>query len=171
MQNNPSVSAENAKEGEGMQNTPIADNIARERTEAAAESAAEGAEIFTEVTTEMVAEEEGNAAENALHSASEFMEGISDTQEEDGTDHTIRIEEEAKEGTYEFNTGEEAVMEAVSQIPESELEAMARWIVNLAQQEGILEFKVLAAAGIPERKRRIQERFRALREVEDKCTR
>ena len=117
-----------------MRNTPIADNIAGERTEAAAESAAEGAEIFTEVTPEMVAEGEGNAAENALHSASEFME-------------------------------------AVSQIPESELEAMARWIVNLAQQEGILEFKVLAAAGIPERKRRIQERFRALREVEDKCTR
>ena len=53
MENNPYVAAENATEGEGMQNTPIADNIAVERTEAAAESAAEGAEIFTEVTPEM----------------------------------------------------------------------------------------------------------------------
>ena len=41
-------------------------------------------------------------------------------------------------------------MEAVSQIPKSELEAMGRWLVNLAQQEGILEFKVLAAEDIPE---------------------
>ena len=97
------------------------------------------------------------------------MEGISETQEEDGTDHTIQIEQEVKEGTYKFNTGEEAAMEVVSQIPESELEAMTRWIVNLAQQEGILEFKVLAGAGIPERKHRIQERFRALQESEDKC--
>ena len=46
MQNNPSVAAENATEGEGMQNPPIADYIAGERTEAAAESAAEGAEIL-----------------------------------------------------------------------------------------------------------------------------
>ena len=80
MQNNPYVTAENATEGEGMQNTPIADNIAGERTEAAAESAAEGAEIFTEVTPEMVAEGEGNAAENAFHSVSAFIEGISETQ-------------------------------------------------------------------------------------------
>ena len=74
MQNNPSVAAENATEGDGIQNTPIADNIAVERTEAEAESAAEGAEIFTEVTPEMVTEGEGNAAENAFQSASEFME-------------------------------------------------------------------------------------------------
>ena len=109
-----------------MWNTPITDNIAGERTEAAAESAAEGAEISTEVTPEMVAEGEGNTAENVFHSASEFMEGISETQEEDGTDHTIRIEQEAKESTYEFNTGGEAAMEAVSQILKSELEAMGR---------------------------------------------
>ena len=148
-----------------MRNTPIADNIAVERTETAAESAAEGSEIFTEVTPEMVAEGEGNEAENALnnafHSASEFMEGISETQEEDSTDQTIRIEQEAKESTYEFNTGGEAAMEAVSQIPKSELETMGRWLINLAQQESILEFKVLTATDIPEMKRRIQERFRA----------
>ena len=60
-------------------------------------------------------------------------------------------------------------MEAVSQIPKSELEDMGRWLINLAQQEGILEFKVLTVADIPEMKHRIQERFRALREVEDKC--
>ena len=123
--------------------------------------AAEGAEIFTEVTAEMVAEGEGNAAENAFHSVSEFMEGISETQEEDSTDQTIRIEQEAKESTYEFNTGGEAAMEAVSQIPKSELETMGRWLINLAQQESILEFKVLTATDIPEMKRRIQERFRA----------
>ena len=139
-----------------MRNAPIAHNIAGKGTEAVAESTAEAAEIFTEVTPEMVAEEEGNAAENAFHSASEFMEGISETQEEDGTDHTIRVEQETKESAHEFNTGGEAAMEAVSQIPKSELEAMGRWLVNLAQQEGILEFKVLAAAGVPEMKHRIQ---------------
>ncbi len=37
-------------------NTPLADNITGERTEAAAESAAEGSDIFTEVTPEIVAE-------------------------------------------------------------------------------------------------------------------
>ena len=130
MKNSPSVASENATVGEGIQNTPIADNIAVERTETAAESAAEGSEIFTEVTPEMVDEGEGNEAENALnnafHSASEFMEGISETQEEDSTDQTIRIEQEAKESTYEFNTGGEAAMEAVSQILKSELEAMGR---------------------------------------------
>jgi hypothetical protein len=41
--------------------------------------------------------------------------------------------------------------------------------INLAQQEGILESKVLAAADIPEMKHRIQQRFKALREAEDKC--
>jgi hypothetical protein len=138
-----------------MQNTPIADNITGERTEEAAESAAEGAENFTEATPEMVAEGEGNAARNAFHSASEFIEGIIGTQGEDDTDHTIRIEQEAKEGAYEFNTGGEEAMEAVNRIPKSELEAMGRCIINLAQQEGILEFEVLAAAGIPEIKRRI----------------
>ena len=74
-----------------MQKTRIADNIAGERTKTTTESAAEGAEIFTETTPEMVAEAEGNAVENEFHSVSEFMEGISETQEEDGTDHTIRI--------------------------------------------------------------------------------
>ena len=107
--------------------------------------------------------------ENEFHSTSEFMEGISETQEEDGTDHTIRIEQETKEGAYEFNTGEEAVMETVNRIPKSEFETMGKWIINLAQQEGILEFKVLSDADIPEMKHRIQERFRALRETEDKC--
>ena len=116
-----------------MRNAPIAHNIAGKRTEAVAESTAEAAEIFTEVTPEMVAEEEGNAAENAFHSASEFMEGISETQEEDGTDHTIQIEQEVKEDAYKFNKGEETVMESVSQIPKSELENMGRWLVNLAQ--------------------------------------
>ena len=50
---NPSVAGENATEGEGIQNTPIADNITGERTETAGESAAEGAEFFTEATPEM----------------------------------------------------------------------------------------------------------------------
>ena len=59
-------------------------------------------------------------------------------QEEDGTDHTIQIEQEVKEDAYKFNKGEETVMESVSQIPKSELENMGRWLVNLAQQEGIL---------------------------------
>ena len=115
-----------------MRNTPITDNITGERTEAAPESATEGAEFFTEVSPEMVAEGEGNTAENAFHSVSEFMEGISETQEEHGTDHTIRIEQEAKVSVYEFNTGGESAMEAVSQIPKSELEAMGRWLINLA---------------------------------------
>ena len=53
----------------------------------------------------MVAEADGNAAENAFHTVSEFMEGITETQEVDGTDRTIRIEQEAKEGAYEFNAG------------------------------------------------------------------
>ena len=105
-----------------MQKTQIDDNIVGERTEAAVESAAERAENFTEATPEMVSEGEGNASENAFHSVSEFIEGISETQEEDGTDHTIRSEQEVKEGDYEFNTGEETTMEAVNQIPKSELE-------------------------------------------------
>ena len=80
----------------------------------------------------MVAEREGNATENAFHSASEFMEEITGTQEEDGTDHTIRIEQETKEGAYEFNTGGEVTMETVNQIPKSEFEAIGKWIINLA---------------------------------------
>ena len=109
-----------------MHNTPIADNIAGERTEAAAESAAEGAEIFTEATPEVVAEGDANASENAFHSVSDFIEGICRTQEGGGTDHTIRIEQEARKGAYEFNAGGEAAMEAVNRIPKSELEAMGR---------------------------------------------
>jgi hypothetical protein len=105
MQNNPSAAAENAAEGEGIQNSPIADSIAGEKTEAADGSAAEGAENLTKATPEMVAEADGNAAENAFHTVSEFMEGITETQEVDGTDRTIRIEQEAKEGAYEFNAG------------------------------------------------------------------
>ena len=70
----------------------------------------------------MVAKGEGNAAENAFHSASKFMEGISEMQEE--------IEQKAKQGTYKFNKGEEAAMEAVSQVPKSELEAMGRWLIS-----------------------------------------
>ena len=133
-----------------MQNTPIADNIAVERTETATESAAEGAEIFTEVTPEMVAEGEGNAGENAFHSVSEFMEGISETQEHKseltgGQGERSRVQYGRRGG----NGG-------CQSIPKSELEAMGRWLINLAQQEGILEFKVLAAADIPEMKRRIQ---------------
>ena len=97
-----------------MWNKPITDNISAERTETTTESTNEGAEICTEVTPEMATEGEGNAAENAFHSSSELMEGISETQEEDGTDHTIRIEQEVKESTYEFNTGGETAMETVN---------------------------------------------------------
>ena len=81
----------------------------------------------------MVAEGEGNTTENVFHSASEFMEGISETQEEDGTDHTIRIEQETKESAHEFNTGGEAAIETVSQIPKPKLEAMGGWLIDWSQ--------------------------------------
>ena len=124
MQDNPSVVTDNATEDEGIQNTPIPDNITGERTESASESAVEGTENFTETTPEMVTEGEGNSTENTFHSVSEFIEGIRETQEGDGTDHTIRIEQETKEEAYEFNTGGETIMKSVNRIPKSELESM-----------------------------------------------
>ena len=68
------------------------------------------------------------------NSSKEFTE----TQEEDGTDHNIRIEQETKEGADEFNTGGEAAMEVVNRIPKSELEDTGRWIINLTQKDGIV---------------------------------
>ena len=104
-----------------------------------------------------------------MHSNQRPSSWKSETQEEDGTDHTIRIEQEGKESAHEFKNGEESAMETVIKVPKSELETMGRWLINLTQQEGILEFKVLTAADMPEMKYRIQERFRVLREAEDKC--
>ena len=151
---------ENATEGEGIQNTPIAEYIAGERTETAAESAADsGRGICWKCCRKCY---RGNSrgsrrgrgeCSRACISLSVRIQRVIETPE-DGTDHTIRIERETKEGAYKFNTRGEAAMEAVNQLPKVRIGSHTKMDTQFGtQKEGILGHKILAAADIIESRR------------------